>query len=168
MAKSNTKGKRGEYEVRDILQKKFYPNGDGQVVRTPMSGAWGGMPVLTGDLIFLKNGEPDVRFPFFWEVKLQKRSALAPFRILGGTFPTLKGWLEKATVSGTSSRIPLVVWRTDFSPWFVFMWETDFRVLSEWFGPTSKQMTELRSGGCVNLIFAEWLEWVKLECFIHE
>ena len=49
--KSKRKGRSGEQQASKLLTKIMYPNGDGEVRRTPMSGAWHGVAALTGDLI---------------------------------------------------------------------------------------------------------------------
>ena len=78
--KSRDKGRRGEIEVRDLLTKIFYPNGEGRVVRTPMSGAWGITKVLTGDLVPVRDDQLDREIPFFFSVKLiSQKGMVSPF-----------------------------------------------------------------------------------------
>jgi hypothetical protein len=135
---SRDKGRRGEVEVRDILKKAFYPNDEGKVSRTPMSGAWGITKILTGDLVCVRNEEIDLDIPFFFSVKLlAKKNLPSPFSILAGKPGILAKWLKEAEnvlkgqmISGGQWKnhelIPLVMWRPDFSEWMVYMSRAGF------------------------------------------
>jgi len=136
--KASRKGKQGEYEVRDILSELFYSSGGGACHKTPLSGAWGGMPILSGDLVCITDkGLIDTRLPFFWEVKFRARREFTPYRYLAGEFGILKDWYEvekKKCARNQGNLLPLLVWRANETPWFVFMDIGAFMLLEDSLG----------------------------------
>lgn len=128
--KARRKGRRGEFGARDLCRALFYPNGDGTVERTPMSGAWHGTPVMTGDLVFLRNDEFDhKRFPFFFEVKNVSRKSVAPFKLLAGEYGDIEEWLRVASMKAYKGELyAIVMWKVNNSCWFVTI---DLQVMYE-------------------------------------
>jgi len=132
--KSKRKGRSGEQQASKLLTKIMYPNGDGEVRRTPMSGAWHGVASLTGDLICLKNDAIDETLPFYWSVKWHKRETIPAFAILAGNFSVLKKWLAQAkAMIPTVLYYTILLWKSDATEWYVCMDLYDFEQLKEAF-----------------------------------
>jgi hypothetical protein len=166
--KSRRKGKRGEYESRDLLTKLFYPDKDGKVERTPMSGAWHGTPVMTGDLVFLKNDNFDGRFPFHFEVKNVSKTTIAPYRLLQGNAGVLWTWLnetaEKADKGWPTKALPILMWKVNFSDWFImFTHEVMERFIrfGSGFPVFPKDYPHMRTREFYLMPFGSFAEWVK-------
>ncbi len=122
--KARPKGGRAEGQVRDILTEVFYPNGEGKVLKTPGSGTWGGIPAMTGDLVFVKDEMLDPDILIFIEIKHWERRRFAPFKMLAGSLGILEEWYATAREKTAGSKrviAPVVIWRTDYEPWFVLM-----------------------------------------------
>jgi len=131
---SKRKGRSGEQQAAKLLTKIMYPNADGEVRRTPMSGAWHGVASLTGDLICLKDEAIDERFPFYWSVKWHKRETIPAFAILAGNFSVLKKWLGQAkAMIPTLLYYTLLFWKSDATEWYVCMDFHDYEQLKEVF-----------------------------------
>jgi len=179
---SRDKGRRGETGAKAIINPVFYPNPDeGRIVKTPRSGGWRGETILSGDLVCvrkLKDEEQiDRRFPFFFEVKNVRRSTVPAFGILGGHVRLLAdGWWAKAKEKSPPNYYTLVLWKVDFSEWFVFLSLWDFRQLEEGFGPLPADyaITEIRERsveedgpevGWVNMPWATFARWFKRSVF---
>lgn len=146
---SRRKGKSGEAEVAALLDTLFYPHDTtAQVIRTPMSGAWSELGCMSGDVLFIKDGKPDTRVPYYIEVKRREPKAVSPYNILLGDVGVLADWLTHAIQKQgrPMSTIPLVFWRVDYQPWFIFMREEDFGVQQAWFGPLPETKSVLIVG----------------------
>jgi hypothetical protein len=158
------KGKRGEREVRDIFQALIYPNGEGTVSRTPHSGAWHGMPILTGDLVFLKDGKSDNDVLFFCEVKTRQKGSISFANLLSGDSGTIGAWVKTAKGNCPEDKIAIVVWKIPFSEWFVSVSHLDTLVLMDIFGsmpiPSSILMTN-DEDGVATLPWDTFSRWVK-------
>jgi hypothetical protein len=163
---SQRKGKVGEREVAELLSKAFYPNGDGFLRRTPMSGGWGGLPVLCGDLVPIRDDKIDDRWPFYWEVKRRKRATFAPFELLAGRTGILGKWYNEMLTKSSTLEFPLLVWRADRTDWFVFMSGCVFDALSHSFGnyPRESAILVINSvdeakGDFINLSLVDFVKW---------
>lgn len=95
------KGKRFEYEVRDLI--RGYGFKDAQ--RSPMSGA---VSFLQGDIL-------SKRFPYFIECKFTEKTEFYK-------------WYQKAE-SQSGAKPPIVVWRKNRGEIFCFLMFSDFMTL---------------------------------------
>lgn len=174
--KSRPKGKVGEYGARDLIKELFYPNGEGSVHRTPQSGAWAGMKIMSGDLVCVKDDKIDTSIQFLWEVKNFRRKAVAIYKMLSGEETIINKWLKQATdnvakIKASSKTgvwtdiIPVVMWRVDFSEFFIFTDAESFSKLQSRYGKMPDPMTcfEHYSGnsGFVCFPFSVFKAWVK-------
>jgi len=170
--KAHRKGKAGEYGVRDLLRTAFYPNGEGTVERTPMSGAWHALPVLSGDLIFIVNGMPDYTFPFFWEVKSYDKKKFSPYEMMQGNVAVLGKWLDVAyskCALGGPVIFPIIVWKATGFPWFVFFDMTSFDLMNKLLPLDKSTVTMLCvQEGWIIMCLEEFLLWVRnLKVEVH-
>ncbi len=168
--KSRTKGRGGEYEVRDLLTNLFYKDGSGEFVRTPLSGAWGHTKIMTGDLVPIRNDKLDESIPFFWEVK-RVDSDISVAQLIQGFMPNrMRGWLDKAhQICSGSSYIPLIIWRMNFMGWMVVMSLSSFYIQTELFGKQPfgcilKSNVGFEDNGVVGWVcmsFDTWSYWIS-------
>lgn len=175
--KSGTKGKRAEYEVRDILQRVFYPHNEGKVLRTPGSGIWGGLQIMTGDLVCVKDDKIDERLPFYWQIRIRARREFAPYKFLSGDFGLLEDWWREMLEKTPKDHIPMLVWRPDDSPWFLFLDGDYYGIFSEAFDSTplvpyavlaclNERLDEDRHSGWVNMPLENWTRWFQGSNFL--
>lgn len=173
---SGRKGRRAEYEVRDILQPIFYPNDEGKVLRTPGSGTWGGIQVMTGDLVCVKDDKMDERLPFYWQVRIRARREFAPYLMMSGKFGLLEDWWRELLEKAPKDHIPMLVWRPDDSPWFLFMDRAHYELFGEDFGSIppipyavleclNRRLDEDRYKGWVNMTLENWIRWFQASDF---
>ncbi len=175
--KSRTKGRAGEYEVRDLLTKLFYKDGSGKFVRTPFSGSWGHTKIMTGDLVPIRNDKVDESIPFFWEVKRVDTSISLQQLILGFLPAKMYGWLTKAhRVCEGSSYVPLIIWRMSFMGWMVLMSLASYNIQLELFGPfplgcilkSTIGFDDGGTNGWVCMSFDTWAYWIKSSKYLME
>lgn len=194
--KSSDKGWRGEVDAARVLTPVFYPDDDGKILKTPGSGTWTGLTIMTGDLVLVHNDELDSRFPFYWQVKFCAPSYFPTMWWLLGNVTVLEKWMAEVQEKLTNkvSLVPFVLWRTERVPWFVTMTLSDYRVQQEWFGPlptfwervvTRKDVEsrtrfgqgiltniisdgnrENEDKGLVTMAFGLWSKWFKREMFV--
>ena len=145
---------------------------EGRVVRTPMSGAWGGEKVLSGDLIPIWEDKIDYRFPIYWEVKRVKRDTISPFRLLAGDPGKLASWLKKAFKQTLENYLTVLLWKVDFGVWQVTMHMNDFEMFSESFGPLPHPRVVLsqhfRKDGYITMRLDDFKNWFDPNAFIGD
>lgn len=162
---SRAKGNSNERALAWALTKVFYPNGGGHFIRTPMSGAWGGVTITSGDVIPIRDGKIDYEIPFYFEAKHYKD---VPFdAILRGESPVLMGWLKKALLRSKAECFPLyphVVWKVNLGKWNIFMSWLTYSDMRKRFGELPERRTILISHrgefSTVNIPFEVWSDWV--------
>jgi hypothetical protein len=170
MRTSKRKGNKGEREASVLVQAILYPVADGEVRKTPMSGAWGMHRIMSGDLVCIKGGQIDDKAsPFFWEVKNICRNKLSPYGILEGKFGVLGSWWRKARGEAWPDQIPVILWKVDFSSWFVFLSLKD--VASLWklrkfpsgstflLSEEASESSVCEPSGFINVTFSTFASW---------
>lgn len=118
---ANSKGKRGEYQVRDLLTawwQRFEP--DASFVRTPLSGGWhaSGEFDVAGDLLTTSS-----RFPFSVEVKWREAWALK--NVLEGRPSPVWGWWQQCVRDAEKTdRVPMLFFKRSRGPWMILLPQT--------------------------------------------
>ncbi len=136
------KGNAYERKIAELFTKAYYPDGDGEVRRVPMSGAWDKRST-PGDLIAFKfrykrriNDEMiiDISFPLVVECKNWK-DVKHFFTGLYGAESAIFDWMKQAEMDAQpTNRIPLVVFKLYRQSNIGMLRATDFTRLKELFG----------------------------------
>lgn len=174
------KGSAFERRVAEIFTEAFYPDGDGEIRRVPMSGAWDKRS-SPGDLIAfkykLRGSEEmiiDTSFPHVVECKDWK-DVKHFFSGLYGNESAVFDWMMQADNDAKpTGRIPLVVFKLYRQRVIGMLKTTDFSRLTDLFGePEAKHYflkrftigTDCYQNRLVFLLFDEFLDWIDWSHF---
>lgn len=116
---SNSKGRGGELEVRDLLLAWWQQVEPGvKMVRTPASGGWHAATefAASGDLMV----NPGSKFP--WSVEVKRREGWSPARFVAGFKSPVWGWWLQACRDGARLGKPPMLWvRRSRAEWIVLV-----------------------------------------------
>lgn len=119
MVDSRDKGKRAEYDVRDLLREKTELGWE----RVPGSGGFGAQHGLKGD-IYLPIST-NRRSLYCIEVKHYKDDTITS-NLANNTVSTLEKWWDQTVrESGEMNSKPMLVFKKDRGEWLMALWETD-------------------------------------------
>lgn len=142
MRKGGQKQKANAYErsVAEIFTKMYYPTGDGEFRRIPLSGGWD-KRAMPGDLVPLRFVDKDTEemtidktFPMTIECKIWK-DIKHFFSGLYSSESQLFDWMAQAWEDALiAKKIPVVVFRLFRVENIVMLISTDFNSLTNYFG----------------------------------
>lgn len=125
MADSRDKGKRGEYQIRDLLRETTGLEWE----RVPGSGGFGASHGLKGD-IYLPHATGRMS-KFAIEVKWYKDEHLNS-NIMKSTNTQLDKWLEQTyREAGQMNAKPMLVFKKDRGDWIVCIDASDYREIAD-------------------------------------
>lgn len=119
MVDSRDKGKRAEYDVRDLLREKTNLGWE----RVPGSGGFGAQHGLKGDIYLpiLTNK----RSLYCIEVKHYKDDTITS-NLTNATISTLeKWWQQTVRESSEMNAKPMLIFKKDRGEWLMALWESD-------------------------------------------
>jgi len=175
------KGNAYERKIAELFTEAYYPDGDGEVRRVPMSGAWD-KRTTPGDLIAFKyrlkgSNEMviDTSFPLVVECK-DWRDVKHFFSGLYGKESAVFDWMKQAELDAKpTGKIPFVAFKLYRQENIGMLRATDFSRLKELFGEPNMKYYFLRRYNKVSNIptveypdllvfflldeFLKWIDW---------
>ncbi|QKN84899.1 D14 protein [Vibrio phage AG74] len=162
MADSRDKGKRGEYQIRDLLREKTEMEWE----RVPGSGGFGASHGLKGD-IYLPHATGRMS-KFAIEVKWYKDEHLNS-NIMKTSNTQLDKWLDQTyREAGQMNAKPMLVFKKDRGDWIVCIDEADYNEISDKLASANPTINYVKDDRSLYLInFKQFLSLVSTEDLVR-
>ncbi|QJQ85077.1 D14 protein [Vibrio phage Bennett] len=162
MADSRDKGKRGEYQIRDLLREKTEMEWE----RVPGSGGFGASHGLKGD-IYLPHATGRMS-KFAIEVKWYKDEHLNS-NIMKTTPTQLDKWLDQTyREAGQMNAKPMLVFKKDRGDWIVCIDESDYNEIADKLASANPTINYVKDDRSLYLInFKQFLSLVSTEDLVR-